>query len=248
MKTTLAALGLVLAGLGAQHAFAQVAVVPDPANVAVSPAVVTPYGYSTPYTYSNYNPRLRGRGDAYRGLGEYNLYTSNAYINYEEARSRWMDNKLKYAMMYWERKRIAREHLAAEAAERIATRDRWLKNRVPDIPARLTSAQLNPYDGKITWPRELMGAEFAVWRQRLNDLFAVPSNERDTLHQYEVKEAVDVMKEILREEMLAMPSNQYLATRKFLESLSWERQFTDPSPVATTQQVPAVQTADNSDL
>lgn len=241
MKTTLAALGLVLSGLGAESAFAQIAVVPEAANVTVAPSVAVPYAYST------LNPRLRGRGDLHRGLGEYNLYTSNAFINYEEARSRWMDNKLKYAMMYWERKRIAREHLAAEAAERIATRDRWLKNRVPDVPARLTSAQLNPYDGKITWPRELRGEEFAVWRQHLESLFSIPANERDTLHQYEVKESVDAMKDILREEILAMPSNQYLATRKFLESLSWERQFTDATPVSTAgNNVGFVKTADNS--
>lgn len=241
MKTTLAALGLVLTGLTAQNAFAQIAVVPESANVTVAPTVAVPYSYST------LNPRLRGRGDLYRGLGEYNLYTSDAYINYEEARSRWMDNKLKYPMVYWEMKRIAREHRVAEAADRIATRDRWLKSRVPDVPARLTSAQLNPYDGKITWPRELMGAEFAVWRERLENLFSVPANERDTLHQYEVKESVDVMRDILKEEMLAMPSNQYLATRKFLESLSWERQFTDVNPVAKNdKQSSVVETADNN--
>jgi hypothetical protein len=235
-------MGLVLTGWGMQNAFGQIAVVPDTANVTVAPSVNVPYGYST------LNPRLRGRGDLYRGLGEYNLYTSDAYINYEEARSRWMDNKLKYAMMYWERKRIAREHLATEAAERIATRDRWLKNRVPDVPARLTSAQLNPYDGKISWPRELRGEEFAVWRQHLESLFSVPANERDTLHQYEVKESVDAMRDILKEEILAMPSNQYLTARKFLESLSWERQFTDAAAVSTAgNEVGVVKTADNNE-
>lgn len=233
MKTSFAALTLVVTAFGVQNAFGQIAVVPESANVTVAPTV----GVGVPYAYGAVNPRLRGRGDLYRGLGEYNLYTSDGFINYEEARSRWLDNKLKAVMVYWERDRIGREHLAARAAQRRLVRDNWLKNRTPEIPARLTSAQYDPYDGRITWPAALMGAEFQDYREHLSNLFSIAADRRDgLLHQYEIKATVDEMKEILKEEILTMTPNQYIATRKFLDSLSWERQYQLPgaSGFATT--------------
>lgn len=190
-----------------------------------------PYGSNAPGVDT---PR-GGRGDAIRAAGESRLMESNAMINYEEGRSRSLDNQLKALKIRGLVSQMAKQQRNEEASLVRATRDHWLRNRVPDVPARLTSAELNRYDNQIRWPRPLMGEEFKVYRDRLGELYAAGSPDREAIAwQYEVKANVDAMKEVLKEEMMAMPSTQYLSTKKFLESVAWERQFEATAPVQNT--------------
>src|SRR5262245_20214167 len=62
------------------------------------------YGWGDGFGYggtvdSNF---MYGMSDVIRAAGEYNVSTSTAGVNNEEARSRYLDNKKKWAENYWQ--------------------------------------------------------------------------------------------------------------------------------------------------
>jgi hypothetical protein len=95
-------------------------------------------------------------------------------------------------------------------------------------PKRLNGSQLEPLTGRINWPDALKGDEFAIARRQLDRLFA-----GRTVHTAGVGTALDSnvaavtgeMREKLKAQINHMPANEYLAGKKFLDSLGYEARF-----------------------
>lgn len=186
--------------------------------------------YALPYAYGAYGGYPYGGGyglgDALRGAGEYNLNTSQAMINTEEARSKYIDNKLKWTQVYWERQRIGKQALAEQYAEDRAARERWMANREPGAPPRLTSSQLDPSTGKIYWPLPLTTPAYSGLRQKLDELYVLRAST-DTNQELvnSIRNTANDLKTELKSNIREMTPNDYIEARKFLDSLAWEGQF-----------------------
>lgn len=164
-------------------------------------------------------------GAAIAGQGQYNKDTSEAMINYEEARSRYIDNSVKWTQAYHERQRIGKAAQAEKYAAMKATRDRYLRNRESGAPPRLGPQQLDPSTGKIYWPEALLSPNFEKPRKQLDEQFVLRAHTGTSIEVSEkIRDLSRTMQDDLKTEIRSMSPNIYLEARKFLDSLSWEGQ------------------------
>lgn len=185
-------------------------------------------GFSPPYAYVNEvgtaaSANLRGMGALVRSQGQFNLDTSMAAINVTEARQRQMDNYKKWTDTYFQVREMNRRYRAAERGPRPTMEDlvRFAQAGRPD---RLSPSELDPISGEIYWPILLRADAFASERAALQQAFANRA-ERGAISTEEfavIDATTEKLKQELREEIGGLPPNQYLAAKRFLESLAFE--------------------------
>lgn len=169
----------------------------------------------------------RGMSDLVRSAGAANLMNSQAASNYEDARSKNFDNRIKYTDTYFEMRRMNREYRAAERGPRVSTEALFRFAR-DGVPQRMGPSELDPLSGKINWPSVLMQSDYAAERAKLEQLFAQRANTHgfSSASQFtEVKAATDALLTALKENIGAYPSNVYLSAKKFVERLDYESRF-----------------------
>lgn len=182
------------------------------------------YGYGG-YGYSStpVEGALRGQADVIRAGGEAAESYTNAAINYEEARSRYYDNKLKWAEVYWQRRRLNEAEREVDYDKQRSRRDAWRANNQSRSVARLNPSQLDPTSGKIYWPTVLQGPDFYEYRKKIDELFLMKAQTSPYPGlSNEINQTTLAMKDELKEHIKEMPPNEYLAARKFIEGLGTE--------------------------
>lgn len=156
-----------------------------------------------------------------------------------EAESARLDNTLKYAKTYWDKKQIRDTYLALQntptpspgeskhAANGNKPAGQLASAQVTRIQ-RLTPAELDPVTRMIHWPAALQADRFAQRREALEELFTNRQpNEHGAASAFfaQVRQNVDVMKSLLREEIHKMSPAEYMATTRFLDGLRNEALF-----------------------
>ena len=101
----------------------------------------------------------------------YNLDTSEAAINFSEARRREMENFQKWTETYFMVRRINREARAIERGKRPTEADFFRYAQI-GRPHRLTPSELDPITGYIAWPLLLRGPDLDKARTSLDQVFA----------------------------------------------------------------------------
>lgn len=207
------------------------------AVVTAGPAASLPeasaqYGYGS-YGYrplTLYESRARGQADLVRAHGQYNLNTSEAAINWTEARSRELDNKLQNTQTYFAMRNINREQRFGTEEERAAQRNannakRLFRYGQEGRPLRPSSDQLDPVTGQISWPLVLNAPQYEPYTRRLDEMFAARAQMQDHLNYDQISKVVETTDGLLAE-LLAnirdMPADAYLDAKKFVESLAYE--------------------------
>jgi hypothetical protein len=164
----------------------------------------------------------RGMADVVRSAGDYNLRTSEAAKNYTDARSKDLDNRLKYTQTYFEMRRINKEARAAEQTPRLSNEDAFRLARQA-APRPLTSAQLDRLTGRIEWPLILRDPQYAALTEPLNQLFverAAGSAPPDVY--LKVQKAADALQAALKKNINDYKSGDFIAAKKFIDSLAYE--------------------------
>jgi len=91
-----------------------------------------------------------------------------------------------------------------------------------DRPRRLTPSEFDPVMGKIRWPQVLLDAKYAMLRDRIEELFVLRAKTSPTPKiATEIHDAVVETIDTLRGDIETLPANDYVATRKFLDSLDF---------------------------
>ena len=176
------------------------------------------YGVSTPASAN-----MRGMSSMIRAQGQYNLLTSRALINSQAARSRYIDNQVKWQQAYHTMRRSAEAYWEQDREQRAATRDRWLASRGSGQAPPLSPSQFNPHTGAIHWPAVLSSPEFAANRSTVEELFGIRAHTSGASASHaQVHAALREMSAKLRSEIHTLPPHEYLAGRKFLDSLETE--------------------------
>jgi hypothetical protein len=175
--------------------------------------------------YSSTPAEGMGRGVAaviYAG-GEAARNVSLAAINYEQARSQYLDNVAKATQIRWERKRLAESERAKDRAQALAARDRYLAAKKSGALPRLEPDQLDPNSGELFWPEALLDDEYFRCRQKLEKLFLLRTHASKPRHvSREIAAASQEMKSLLKTNIRELSPNEYIAARKFLDSLAYE--------------------------
>jgi hypothetical protein len=190
-------------------------------------------GYAPPY-YGSYGGGTvegsiaHGYADLVRSAGAYNLMTSEAYKNYEDARKKNIENRLQWTQTYFEMRRINDEYRRAQYERDKRTQEDFIRYAQAAAPHRLVSSQLDPITGYLAWPRLLMTPAFADSRRELDRLFAARAGNKGAIGNdayFAILDQVDRMQEQLRRLIKVAPANDYIEARKFLESLAYEARF-----------------------
>ena len=98
------------------------------------------------------------------------------------------------------------------------------KNRIRlalKAPSKGCSYELDPVSGKIKWPAPLLEPEYAQLRTDLDQLFALGATSGQTGTAAQIREDIRQLREALRSNIETMPANDYIAARKFLDSLDY---------------------------
>jgi hypothetical protein len=170
---------------------------------------------------------LRGAADLVRAEGDNAYMNSLANINNQIAIKKNIENREQWVETYFQ---MRRTNDAYRASQRPAPTSLGQAQQMARMmtPQRLNSYQLEPTTGKLHWPASFQGAEFAAARQQLERLFAARSAQNagagGTLDS-SVNAITNQMRDALKSQINSMPTNEYLAAKKFIDGLGYEARF-----------------------
>lgn len=182
------------------------------------------FGFSGNFASTAAEGRARGFADVVRSAGDYNLKSSEAAINAQEARSKYIENQKRWTEVYWERKRLAQAEREKDYDKARARRDKYLSSKERSSrpsTAGLTPSQLDPNTGKIDWPTPLTDPQFASYRKELDELFVMRAQSQTVPGlDAQVKQTTDEMLALVNDKIQDMSPSDYVTSRKFLDGLA----------------------------
>jgi len=169
----------------------------------------------------------QGMASVIQAEGSRNLMNSEAAKNYEDARSKYFDNRIKGTQTYFELRRMNRAYTDAER-EKPITSEAAFRMAHEAAPKRITNSQIDPITGNIHWPSVLTEEDYSDDRQILDVLFAQRERKHGSLtaEEYqEVQKATQALLNNLKKNVKKYQPNDFLAAKKFTESLAYESRF-----------------------
>jgi hypothetical protein len=164
---------------------------------------------------------LQGMSTVIRSAGEYNMYTSMAGVNNEEARSKYLDNQKKWNQSYQQMRewRTARDAQKREA-DRQSRETLYAASKSTPPPRPMAPEAHDSVTGQITWPETLLSSEFEKPRSQIEQLFELRAKTSQASGTSgKIHAATEEMTKILRSRVEKIPANEYVAARKFIDEL-----------------------------
>jgi len=165
-----------------------------------------------------------GLSDVIRSEGYANLQNSEAAKNWEDAKTKEIDNRQKWTNTYFDMRRTNKEARQAESGPAV-TRDQAIRFAAAAAPPQLTSAQLDPVTGHIEYPLLLTDADYNAYRSDLDKLFADRAASGGSLQFEEfekIRGTVSKFIDALKTNVSRYPGGDYGRARTFLDSLANE--------------------------
>jgi hypothetical protein len=165
----------------------------------------------------------RGFADVVRSQGQANLANSAAAINLTEAQRRNIDNREKWTNAYFEMRKSNKEYRDAERGSR-PTMEQAVRWAQAGKPKRLSPGELDVVTGKINWPVLLTADRYGPYREPLEALFAERASAGALPWEalQKLDETADQMLADLKGQVREVPQMDYLAAKKFIQSLAYE--------------------------
>jgi len=165
----------------------------------------------------------RGAAALMRARGEYLLLAAHARVTATEAHRREIENRRQWIESYFHTQETNRQLRAARRGPRPSqeTLERYAE---AGRPGRLSPGDLDLASGRVSWPLLLLADAFAPYRAQIEALFAdwVADGELSVAGSLRVAETTKGMLAELRAQIARLPSSEYMAARRFLESLACE--------------------------
>jgi hypothetical protein len=166
----------------------------------------------------------RGLDAVIRAQGEYNLNTSAAAINVSLARQQEIENRKRWTQSYFEIRDLNRQGFEAETKRLRGTPEDWLRVAQAGKPKRLSPTELDIVTGAIHWPILLTARSYSGQRVELEKAFTDRAYhgvlEAETF--LKVLQLTENLLSDLKTQVRDLPTGQYLAAKRFLESLAYE--------------------------
>jgi hypothetical protein len=165
----------------------------------------------------------RGAADMIRSAGVANLLNSKAAQGYEQARSMNLDNRAKYAEVYFAKRRMNQEFRDAQK-EPPPTQEQLFRRSEMAKPKRLSPGEFDPVSGRITWPLLLKSKAFDDDRAAMENVFAeMATTERLSFDQYQqIREVGARMQKQLNAMIREVSAKDHMKATSFLTSLLYE--------------------------
>jgi hypothetical protein len=160
----------------------------------------------------------RGYADVVRSYGMANLLNSKAATEFEQARKSYIENQMRATQTYFEMRRYNTEARRAARSTPLSM-EQYVRLAREQAPESLSPTQLDPLTGTVNWPAPLRQPAYEVLRKRLERLF----QDRATGYVVygEIQQVCDEFLAALMADLEKFPPNDYVAAKKFLESLAY---------------------------
>lgn len=155
-----------------------------------------------------------------------NAARAKAVDDLEKIRAMALENDLKAAKAFYDRRKMYADYRAQHAAQTNSKED--LARRAKPTTDRATAYQIDPMRGRVFWPSVLKRDEFADARDMVDELFAQRNSNQAGLGSNfcrQTKVLATNMRGQLREMIDELPPADYLAARKFLDTLVLEAEM-----------------------
>jgi hypothetical protein len=176
-------------------------------------------GDTTP-TYSSTleEGMAHGYADVVRAYGMTTLLDAQAVNQLALARRQAIENQMRAAQVYVDGNRYMQEFRRSQRPAPLSL-EQYVRLARDAAPEPLTATQLDQLTGMITWPAPLRKPEYETLRRHIDRLF----QERATGYAVygEIPAACEQFAEKLRADIMQFPAGDYVAAKKFLESLAW---------------------------
>ena len=181
-----------------------------------------PWGYDRSSTPSEgYG---RGLGAVIRAQGEYNLNTSAAVVNLTQAEQLEIENQKRWTQAYFEIRDMNRQAFEADVKRHRSTPEEWIRFAQAGKPKRLSPSQLDIVTGEIHWPILLTAQQYSQQRVELAKAFSDRAYHgvmgAETF--LKVLQLTEDLLATLKSRVRDLPSDQYVAAKRFIESLAYE--------------------------
>jgi hypothetical protein len=182
------------------------------------------WGWKANFASTPQEGYARGMADMIRAQGQAAESAARAAIDYETARSAYIQNQ-----KLWHETALQREQYGLQRREQYyaaqrAARDRraaMAENAPP--PTRLSSSQYDRASGLVKWPEALQTEAFAKDRAALEELLVVKAHTGHTGNiNQKIYDAAKAMQARLKSQIRDLHPNVYLDARKFLDYLAAE--------------------------
>lgn len=170
---------------------------------------------------------ISAKAEMIKARAEANLSNAKAIQTMEQTRTVALDNELKEATTFYEKKKLYDAYQTLSVNDRPTAEDlmRYSKMARPERPSNY---QLEPVRGTIRWPGIFQRDEFLETRVQLDYLFAQRKAGDCGLGSEncrQIKEATETMREALRLLIDEMTPAEYMAARRFVDTLAYEAEF-----------------------
>jgi len=164
---------------------------------------------------------LDGYAAVTSAAGQANYFNSLASINYQDARSRSIQNRKAAVETYFY---VREANQSARKPVRLTT-EQLTKIARAAAPDRLSPQDYDSTLGRLHWPAALLADDFSTERDALERAFhgRSPGDAgAGTAFYGNVKQITSVMQEKLRNHLTELDPAEYLAAKKFLTGASYE--------------------------
>lgn len=160
----------------------------------------------------------RGYADIVRSQGMANLLNSQAAKEWEGARKEYIDNRLRATQTYFDMRRVNADYRESQRSSPLSM-ESYVRLARQQAPDPLSTSQLDSLSGAIGWPSALRKENYGPLRQQLDKLFQQRAGGH--LDYQGIHAACDEMLAQLKSEIMALPTNEYVTAKKFIESLDY---------------------------
>jgi len=171
---------------------------------------------------------VQARAAVVKAQGEANLANAKALESLQKTRSLALDNDMKAAAMFYEKRSLYESYQALQKTRERPTIEDCVRYSKMDAPERPAGSELEPQRGTIQWPPVLKHETFLEQRAQLDCLFAQRSRAEGTATTEvygQVQTLAGQMRSDLKEMIDQMPPVEYLEAKKFIDKLAYEAQF-----------------------
>jgi hypothetical protein len=167
----------------------------------------------------------RGAADVIRSQGQYNLQNSEAAINWTQARSQQINNDLQQTQVFFDKRNMNYQNrFAGQRQDRAAinAQKQMIRYGQEGRPKRLTSKEIDPLTGRITWPILLQGPEYKEPRDTLTAMMQTRAQQEGAigLEGYEtIMGATQQMYATLQSKIQQLNSQDFVDTKNFIDRL-----------------------------
>ncbi len=166
----------------------------------------------------------RGYSDVIRSAGQFNLDTAKAAGELEDAKAKNIQNRLSSVQTYYDIRRINQEWRDSQRRPVRSASD-WARINSQWRPDRLSTSQLDPVTGSLSWPLLLQTDDYAQSRDTIEQIFAKKASAEGHITPDDYNALVSEVEQLratLKSNIERYRPTDYMRARNFIDSLNEE--------------------------